>query len=180
MAVFCQSIFLPYTTSVRLTLLKLDKCKVVYGLNKRLFCLPDTPYTSISFLNFFFLKGVGKGVSSVRWTTDHGPRDTYHHWWYINQVNRKHQKGFISHIQAIKFLSDQGYYVFDNLSSLGPCDLVGINEYGEILLVDVKSTSIRKSGKYKGYLITRTQTDLQKKLKIRILMVDEEGNCTLK
>jgi len=66
MAVFCQSIFLPYTTSVRLTLLKLDKCKVVYGLNKRLFCLPDTPYTSISFLNFFFLKGVGKGVSSVR------------------------------------------------------------------------------------------------------------------
>ena len=95
-------------------------------------------------------------------------------------MNRKHQKGFISHIQAIKFLSDQGYYVFDNFSRLGPCDLIGINEHGEILLVDVKSTSTRKSGALKGYLITRTPTDLQKKLKIRILMVDEEGNCTLK
>jgi hypothetical protein len=66
MAVFCQSLFLHDTTSVRRTLLKFDKCKVVYGLNKGLFCLPDTPYTSISFLKFFFLKGVGKGVSSVR------------------------------------------------------------------------------------------------------------------
>jgi len=66
MAVFCQSMFLHDTTSVRRTLLKTDKCKVVYGLNKRLICLPDTPDTYISFLKIFFLKGVGKGVSSVR------------------------------------------------------------------------------------------------------------------
>ena len=94
-------------------------------------------------------------------------------------MNRKHQKGFISHIQAIKFLSDQGYYVFDNFSRLGPCDLIGINERGEILLVDVKSTSKRKSGTHAGYYIKRSPTPLQKKLGIQILMVSDDGLCTL-
>jgi len=46
-------------------------------------------------------------------------------------------------------------------------------------LVDVKSTSKRKTGNFAGYFIKRSPTKLQKKLKIRILMVSDDGSCTL-
>jgi len=94
-------------------------------------------------------------------------------------MDRKHKKGFTAHIHAIQYLTKLGYWVFDNISKLGPCDLIGLNDKGEILLVDVKSTSKRKTGNFAGYFIKRSPTKLQKKLKIRILMVSDDGSCTL-
>ncbi|MAL45615.1 MAG: hypothetical protein CME98_16600, partial [Hyphomonas sp.] len=70
-------------------------------------------------------------------------------------MDQKHKKGFASHLHAIQYLTKLGYWVFDNISKLGPCDLIGLNDEGEILLVDVKSTSKRKSGTHAGYFIKR-------------------------
>ena len=83
-------------------------------------------------------------------------------------MDYKHKKGFTAHMHAIQYLTKLGYWVFDNISKLGPCDLIGLNNKGEILLVDVKSTSKRKTGNFAGYFIKRSPTKLQKKLKIRI------------
>ena len=92
-------------------------------------------------------------------------------------MDRKHKKGFTAHIHAIQYLTKLGYWVFDNISKLGPCDLIGLNDKGEILLVDVKSTSKRKTGNFAGYYVKRVPTKQQKELGIRILMVSEDGSC---
>ena len=92
-------------------------------------------------------------------------------------MDQKHKKGFTSHLYAIQYLTKLGYWVFDNISKLGPCDLIGLNDKGEILLVDVKSTSKRKTGTHAGYFIKRAPSKQQKKLGIRILMVSKDGSC---
>ena len=92
-------------------------------------------------------------------------------------MDHKHKKGFTSHLHAIQYLTKLGYWVFDNISKLGPCDLIGLNDKGEILLVDVKSTSKRKTGNFAGYYVKRVPTKQQKELGIRILMVSEDGSC---
>ena len=94
-------------------------------------------------------------------------------------MDHKHKKGFTSHLHAIQYLTKLGYWVFDNISKLGRCDLIGLNEKGEILLVDVKSTSKRKTGNFAGYYVKRVPTKQQKELGIRILMVSDDGSCTL-
>ena len=94
-------------------------------------------------------------------------------------MDRKHKKGFTSHLHAIQYLTKLGYWVFVNISKLGPCDLIGLNDKGEILLVDVKSTSKRKTGNFAGYYVKRVPTKQQKELGIRILMVSDDGSCTL-
>ena len=94
-------------------------------------------------------------------------------------MDHKHKKGFTSHLHAIQYLTKLGYWVFDNISKLGPCDLIGLNYKGEILLVDVKSTSKRRTGNFAGYYLKRVPTKQQKQLGIRILMVSDDGSCTL-
>ena len=94
-------------------------------------------------------------------------------------MDRKHKKGFTSHLHAIQYLTKLGYWVFDNISKLGPCDLIGLNDKGEILLVDVKSTSKRRTGNFAGYYVKGVPTKQQKELGIRILMVSDDGSCTL-
>ena len=94
-------------------------------------------------------------------------------------MDHKHKKGFTSHLHAIQYLTKLGYWVFDNISKLGPCDLIGLNDKGEILLVDVKSTSKRRTGNFAGYYVKCVPTKQQKELGIRILMVSDDGSCTL-
>lgn len=85
-------------------------------------------------------------------------------------MNRKHQKGTSSELAAAKYLSDKGYYVFFRLSVTSPVDLVAIHpKKKEVLLIDVKSVSLRLSGKYKGTRINRRTTPEQKKLGVKIL-----------
>ena len=85
-------------------------------------------------------------------------------------MNKKHQKGTSSELAAAKYLSDKGYYVFFRLSVTSPVDLVAIHpKKKEVLLIDVKSVSLRLSGKYKGTRINRRTTPEQKKLGVKIL-----------
>ncbi len=92
-------------------------------------------------------------------------------------IDKKHKKGFLNHLRAIEWLTAQEYYVFSNVSGLGPCDLIALDTNGEILKIDVKSESVRKSGSHAGYKIKRILSDTQKKMGVKLLMVSETGKC---
>ena len=93
------------------------------------------------------------------------------------RLDKKHQKGFLNHLRAIEWLTAQEYYVFDNISCLGPCDLIALGEDGEVIKIDVKSESTRKTGKFAGYKITRQVSNSQEKMGVKLLMVSETGKC---
>ena len=71
---------------------------------------------------------------------------------------------------AARYLSDKGYYVFFRLSVTSPVDLVAVNHRKkEVLLIDVKTVSLRLTGKHKGKRINRRASPEQKKLGVKIL-----------
>jgi len=53
------------------------------------------------------------------------------------------KKGDYSELLASAWLLKQGYEVFRNVSSVGPIDIVAVNE-DETILIDVKTCSLRK------------------------------------
>tara|TARA_R100001460_G_scaffold43755_2_gene80102 strand:+ start:804 stop:989 length:186 start_codon:yes stop_codon:yes gene_type:complete len=55
--------------------------------------------------------------------------------------------------------------------------LIALNDNGDILKIDVKSESIRKTGTHAGHKIRRMVTKLQKKMGIKLLMVTKQGKC---
>ncbi len=77
----------------------------------------------------------------------------------------------------MQWLTINDYYVFDNVSGLGPCDVIAMDEKGKMIPIDIKSESLRKTGKYKGYKINRSPSVLQHNLGIRLLMVKDTGEC---
>ena len=48
---------------------------------------------------------------------------------------------------------------------------------GNIIKIDVKSESTRKTGRFAGYKIKRILSDTQKKMGVKLLMVSEDGKC---
>ena len=93
------------------------------------------------------------------------------------RLDRKHKKGFLNHTKAILWLTENDYYVFDNVSGLGPCDVIAMDDDGNIIKIDVKSESIRKTGTHAGYKIKRILTETQKNMGVKLLMVTKEGKC---
>ena len=90
----------------------------------------------------------------------------------------KAQKGTIGEYQAIVDLTKQGYHVALACNPQCPFDLVAVGEDGEIRLIDVKSNTYRRKSKktYKKSLkIYRCPTEKQRKLKIELMMVDNEN-----
>ena len=90
----------------------------------------------------------------------------------------KAQKGTIGEYQAIVDLTKKGYHVAVATNPQCPFDLVAVGEDGEIRLIDVKSNTYRRKSKktYKKSLkIYRCPTARQKKLKIELMMVDNEN-----
>lgn len=75
------------------------------------------------------------------------------------------------------WLTENDYYVFDNVSGLGPCDMIAMDDDGNIIKIDVKSESIRKTGTHAGYKIKRILTETQKNMGVKLLMVTKEGKC---
>ncbi len=91
----------------------------------------------------------------------------------------KAQKGTIGEYQAIVDLTKQGYHVALACNPQCPFDLVAVGENGEIRLIDVKSNTYRKTYKKKTWnkrslKIYRCPTEKQKKLKIELMMVDND------
>ena len=84
-------------------------------------------------------------------------------------------KGTIGEYQEIVNLTRQGYWVAKACDPQCPFDLVTVSPDGTIKLLDIKTNTFRKNVKSYRRKIWRTPTAKQKKLGIKIIMVDH-GN----
>jgi len=95
-------------------------------------------------------------------------------------MDEKQQKGVASELIAEYYLTKAGYFVYTKKSVQSAVDLVAIKpDTGEILLVDVKTASIRMSGARMGSTIRRVLSDEQKRLNVNLLYVYENKMCEL-
>ncbi len=84
-------------------------------------------------------------------------------------------KGTIGEYQEIVNLTRQGYWVAKSCDPQCPFDLVAVSPDGNIELLDIKTNTYRKHEKPYRRKIWRTPTAKQKKLGIKIKLVDH-GN----
>jgi len=89
-------------------------------------------------------------------------------------------KGTVGEYEAIAKLTRQGYYVAKSCDPACPFDIVIVDKNGKIQLIDIKTNTFRKNKKGKrlkdkpkgSYKIHRSPTKQQKKLGIKLMMVD--------
>jgi len=98
-------------------------------------------------------------------------------------MDKRILKGFQSEMTAEMWLVQQGYIVYSKKAVQSPIDFICYcPESKKILLVDVKSSSYRKTGDRvgkKNNYIYRSPSPLQKKMGVRLLYVSDKGECTL-
>ena len=91
-------------------------------------------------------------------------------------------KGTVGEYEAIANLTRQGYFVAKAVDPACPFDIVIVDKNGKIQLIDIKTNTFRKHKKSKSlknkpkgsYRICRSPTKEQKKLGIKLMMVDYE------
>ena len=89
-------------------------------------------------------------------------------------------KGTVSEYLTIAKLTKDGYFVAKSCDPACPFDIVIVDKSGKIQLIDIKTNTYRKhkrgkslKNKPKGsYKIHRSPTKEQKKLGIKLMMVD--------
>ena len=89
-------------------------------------------------------------------------------------------KGTVGEYEAIAKLTREGYYVAKSCDPACPFDIVIVDKNGKIQLIDIKTNTYYKKfrgkklkDKPKGsYKIHRSPTKQQKKLGIKLMMVD--------
>ena len=88
-------------------------------------------------------------------------------------------KGTVGEYLTIAKLTKEGFYVAKSVDPACPFDIVIVAKNGKIQLLDIKTNTYRKKGKpnwnKRSRKIYRTPTDKQKKLNIKLMMVDYEG-----
>ena len=81
---------------------------------------------------------------------------------------------------AAAWLSKKNYTVYWRTQDNDVIDLVAVHRVtGKVKKIDVKTASIRKTWK-PGTLISRKESDYQKKLGVKILYVFKNGECKWK
>ncbi len=91
-------------------------------------------------------------------------------------------KGTVGEYESIAKLTRQGYFVAKAVDPACPFDIVIVDKNGKIQLIDIKTNTFRKHKKGKSlknkpkgsYRICRSPTKEQKKLGIKLMMVDYE------
>ena len=87
-------------------------------------------------------------------------------------------KGTVGEYEAIAKLTRQGYFVAKSVDPACPFDIVIVDKNGKIQLIDIKTNTYRYKFKGKALKnkrkIFRSPTKEQKKLNIKLLMVDYE------
>ena len=89
-------------------------------------------------------------------------------------------KGTVGEYEAIAKLTREGYYVAKSCDPACPFDIVIVDKNGKIQLIDIKTNTYNKKfrgkklkDKPKGsYKIHRSPTKQQRKLGIKLMMVD--------
>ena len=90
-------------------------------------------------------------------------------------MSKKSIKGTVGEHKIIIQLLEKGYHVAKAVDPHCPFDLVAVGEKGNIKLIDVKSISYRKNTKpnwKKAKEINRVRNDKQKKMNVKLIMVD--------
>ena len=86
-------------------------------------------------------------------------------------------KGQHSEFIAAAWLIKQNYLVYIKTQDNDPIDLVAVHrDNGKVLKFDVKSVSIRKTGRV-GDRINRVINEHQKKIGVKFLYVYADGRC---
>jgi Holliday junction resolvase-like predicted endonuclease len=86
-------------------------------------------------------------------------------------------KGQYSEFVAAAWLIKQNYLVYIKTQDNDPIDLIAVNRSnGEVLKLDVKSVSIRKTGRV-GDKINRVINKHQQKIGVKLLYVYDDGRC---
>jgi len=91
-------------------------------------------------------------------------------------------KGTVGEYETIAKLTKEGYFVAKSVDPACPFDIVIVDKNGKITLIDIKTITYRKTKKGKSlkdkpkgsYKICRSPTKEQKKLGIKLYMVDYE------
>ena len=89
-------------------------------------------------------------------------------------------KGTVGEYESIARLTKQGFYVAKSVDPACPFDIVIVDRNGKIQLIDIKTNTFRKNKKGKSlkdkpkgsYKIHRSPTKEQKRLGIKLMMVD--------
>ncbi len=92
-------------------------------------------------------------------------------------------KGTVGEFEPIAKLTKKGYFVAKSVDPACPFDIVIVDKNGKITLIDIKTITYRKTKKGKSlkdkpkgsYKICRSPTKEQKKLGIKLFMVDYES-----
>ena len=89
----------------------------------------------------------------------------------------KVMKGQHSEFIAAAWLIKQNYLVYIKTQDNDPIDLIAVHRgNGEVLKFDVKSVSIRKTGRV-GDRINRVLNKHQQKIGVKLLYVYDDGRC---
>ena len=94
-----------------------------------------------------------------------------------SEILGRRERGAWTEAYAAQWLIERGYWVSRNIAHDGPFDLVAVNKVGKVSLFDVKYVSYK--GKRRDASSFRVRTDLQKIMKIHLLVVDNEGNVLI-
>jgi len=90
----------------------------------------------------------------------------------------KTMKGQRSEFLAAAWLISINYLVYVKTQDNDPIDLVAVHRNtGDVLKLDVKSVSFRRTGPKKGYRISRVLNEHQKKIGVTLLYVYPDGRC---
>ena len=90
----------------------------------------------------------------------------------------KTMKGQRSEFLAAAWLISINYLVYVKTQDNDPIDLIAVHRNtGDVLKLDVKSVSYRKTGPKKGHRINRVPSDAQKKIGVKLLYVYKDGRC---
>jgi len=89
-------------------------------------------------------------------------------------------KGTVGEYEAIAKLTKEGYFCAKSCDPSCPFDIVIVDRNGKITLIDIKTNTFRKNKKGKSlkdkpkgsYKIHRSPTKEQKRLGIKLMMVD--------
>ena len=92
-------------------------------------------------------------------------------------------KGTVGEYETIAKLTKEGYFVAKSVDPACPFDIVIVDKDGKITLIDIKTITYRKTNRGKSlkdkpkgsYKICRSPTKEQKKLGIKLIMVDYES-----
>ena len=90
----------------------------------------------------------------------------------------KTMKGQRSEFLAAAWLISINYLVYVKTQDNDPIDLIAVHRNtGDVLKLDVKSVSFRRTGPKKGYRISRVLNEHQKKIGVKLLYVYPDGRC---